>query len=42
MRFEWSIMRNLPIAAIVLGLAASVVWAVFLGYQFFRAMGFLF
>jgi len=36
MRFEWSIMRNLPIAAIVLGLAASVVWAVFLGYQFFR------
>jgi hypothetical protein len=35
-------MRNLPIAAIVLGVAASAAWAAFLGYQFFRAMGLLF
>jgi len=35
-------MQNLPIAAIVLGLAVSAAWAAFLGFQLFRVIGLVF
>jgi hypothetical protein len=35
-------MQILPIVAIVCGLAASAVWAGFLGFQLFQIVGFLF
>ena len=35
-------MRNLPIAAIVLGIAVSVIWTAFLGYQLFHVIGLMF
>ena len=35
-------MHNLPIAAIVLGLAVSAVWTAFLGFELYRAIGFMF
>jgi len=40
--FERSVMCNLPIAAIVLGLAVLVIWTASLGYQLFRVIGLCF
>jgi len=31
-------MKNLPIAAIVMGLAASAAWTAFLGFELFRVI----
>jgi len=35
-------MHKLPIAAIVLGVAASLAWSAFLGFELFRAIGLMF